>query len=311
MTTIITIDDSDSFRETVSEILSEAGFKVLTASNGKEGLEMVYKESPDLILLDCNMPVLDGFGFMKELRKDPVLYNKPVIMLTSRDSEFDEIKGLNVGIDDYITKPVKPSVLVARIEGLLKRKEQSLSVNPLTQLSGNIAIQKETERKIIKKQPFAMMYLDLSNFKSFNDRYGFQRGDEVIKNTAKILIDSVRIFGSENDFIGHIGGDDFIVLTSPGVCVSLAKEIIKTFDASIGRFYDPDDLARGYIISKDRAGNIKKYFFMTIAIAIISTDVTKIEHYGELASLASELKKKAKENSMSSYVLERRSNDAN
>lgn len=303
---ILVVDDSEAFQETITAVLALAEFDVITAGNGREGLDRIYRDAPDLVILDCMMPEMDGYEVVKAMREDPILFNKPVIMLTGKDSEYDEIKGLALGIDDYIVKPFNPSVLIARIKAILERKAQSISANPLTLLCGNIVIKSETEKRIAAGIPFAMIYVDLNQFKSFNDKYGFQRGDEVIKNTAHVLIRAVRECGQKGDFIGHIGGDDFILLSTPDCFTAVAERIIKLFDETIPSFYDEDDRKNGFIMSVDRAGNTQKFPLMTIALAIISTAHTKIVHYAQLSESAADLKKLAKKEQHSAYVLERR-----
>ncbi|MCX5781681.1 MAG: response regulator [Elusimicrobia bacterium] len=122
MAKILVIDDEPSLRDMLDDILTMEGFKVITAVNGEEGLRKIYDESPDLIILDCSMPVLDGYEVLERMRKDPVLYSKPVIMLTVLSGEYDEIKGLELGADDYITKPFRSAQLIARINSVLERK---------------------------------------------------------------------------------------------------------------------------------------------------------------------------------------------
>lgn len=303
---ILVVDDSVSFQETIKDILTLADFDVVTAVNGRQGLEMVYKENPDLVILDCTMPEMDGYEVVNAMRSDPILFNKPVIMLTGRDSEYDEIKGLALGIDDYIVKPFNPTLLIARITATLERKIQSINANPLTLLCGNIIIKAETEKRMASENPFAMLYIDLTNFKSFNDRYGFHRGDEIIKNTANILIRCVKEYGQKGDFIGHIGGDDFIVLTTPELYQPIAENIIKQFDETIKSYYDREDVEKGYIEAHDRNNNMQRFPMMTISIAVINTSHTNIIHYGQLSEIAAELKKLAKQQKGSAFVVDRR-----
>ena len=306
MKKILIVDDEPSLQEMLKDILSLADFNVVVAGDGMEGLKMVYDEAPDLVILDCSMPILDGYEMLERMRSDPMLLHKPVIMLSVRNSEYDEIKGLKLGVDDYITKPFKATLLLARVKAILERKEQSVNANPLTLLSGNETIKLETEKRISAGTPFAMLYLDISNFKSFNDKYGFNRGDEVIKATANILLRTSRECGKKGDFIGHIGGDDFIMITAPDNYEAVARKVISLFDKSIPEYYDEKDKKQGYIISVDRENKTKKFSFMTIAIAVISTLHTAATHYGQLSGIAAELKKIAKQNIKSSYVVDRR-----
>jgi diguanylate cyclase (GGDEF)-like protein len=303
---ILVVDDEPSLQEMLKDILSLADFNVVTANDGEEGLKMVYETSPDLIILDCSMPKLDGYEMLERMRQDPVLLHKPVIMLSVKNSEYDEIKGLKLGVDDYITKPFKATLLLARVKAILERKEQSVNANPLTLLSGNETIKLEAEKRIASGIPFAMLYIDINSFKSFNDKYGFDRGDEVIKATANILLRSSRECGRKGDFIGHIGGDDFIIITAADNCEQMANKIIENFDKSIPEYYDEADRKQGFIISVDRENKTKKFNFMTVSIAAISTAQTKISHYGQLSGIAADLKKIAKQNDFSSCVMDRR-----
>ncbi|MHB9156009.1 MAG: GGDEF domain-containing protein, partial [Endomicrobiales bacterium] len=161
-------------------------------------------------------------------------------------------------------------------------------------------------KRIAGSVPFAMIYLDINNFKSFNDKYGFQRGDEVIKNTANVIIRASREAGGKGDFIGHIGGDDFIAITSPENASRLCEIIIRLFDESVPSFYDPEDRGNGYIVSVDRTNTTKKFPLMTVSLAVISTAQTRVTHYGQLSTVAAELKKVAKQRNHSAYVMDRR-----
>jgi diguanylate cyclase (GGDEF)-like protein len=153
-----------------------------------------------------------------------------------------------------------------------------------------------------------MIYADIANFKSFNDRYGFERGDEVIKHTASVLLEAVRERGAKGDFVGHIGGDDFIILTTPENGVPVCEQTIALFDAGTPSFYDPADRAQGYIVSTDRNNAVQRFPLMTIALAVIATDNRRVVHYAQLSEIAAELKKEAKKKNRSAFVVDRRNN---
>jgi diguanylate cyclase (GGDEF)-like protein len=303
---ILIVDDEKPLQEMITDVLSLADFEVVTADDGVQGLKKIYDDSPDLIILDCEMPNMDGYELLTKIRSDPMLLNKPVIMLTVRNTEFDEIKGLKLGIDDFMTKPFKPSVLLARVKTVLERKALSLGANPLTLLAGNIAITFEIERRITAEAPFSLMYIDINNFKSFNDRYGFERGDKIIKHLASILIRVTRENGSQNDFVGHIGGDDFIVISASDVYNKICERTIQLFDESVPEFYDLLDRTQGYIMTEDRQGKIQKFPLMTLSIGVISTTHTKITRYAQLSEIAASLKKIAKTYNHSAFIVERR-----
>jgi len=303
---ILVIEDEFGIQEMLKDFLTDAGFEVIVANNGEEGIEKVYKEYPDIVLLDCQMPKMDGYEVLQRIRRSPMLINLPVVMLTVRSTESDQIKGIKLGVDDYIIKPFNKQVLIAKIKIILERKELSISTNPLTYLPGNVVIYREIQERILKDIPFVLLYIDLSNFKSYNDYYGFNKGDEVIKHTANILLKAVEDCGNKDDFVGHIGGDDFVVITTPENYKKISDKIIEVFDSSIGDFYNLEDRKRGYIVVENRQGNLQKFPIMTISIVGISSLTTRITHYGQIGRIAAELKKFAKKFDKSILVEEKR-----
>lgn len=306
MTKVLVIDDEPFLKEMLYDIFTMAGYEVVTAENGKEGLDKIYSENPDFVLLDCSMPIMDGFEVLAIIRKEARFVNLPVIMLTALAGDTEQIKGLSLGVDDYITKPFKSSVLLTKVKNILERKKQSLDVNPLTSLPGNVSIQKYVESKISGKSDFAILYFDLSNFKSFNDKYGFFAGDNVIRFTAGVLEKAVKEFAKSDSFIGHIGGDDFVIISPIDLSIPIAEKVIELFDSGIKDFYNKEDIEKGYIVSIDRNDNIQKFPIMAVSISIIATNIADIVDFEDVAQRASELKKIAKKNNKSSYVFERR-----
>jgi len=303
---ILVVDDEKHVVELIRDILEAAGYKVIPAYNAKEALEKVYAESPDLILLDILMPKVDGYQVCREIREDILLSNIPIIMLTVKSEEKDEIKGLGIGADDYIVKPFRPGVLLARVKMVLKRTLRGLEANPLTRLPGNTAIISEIEERIEGNRLFAALFFDLDNFKAFNDRYSFESGDRVIQETARVIVKHMKELGNSEDFIGHIGGDDFMAITSPDKADLICSAIIKSFDKGIRKFYTPQDRARGYITGKDRQGNINKFPIMSITIGVVTNTKRKFSHTGQAAAVGAELKKYAKSLEGSNYVIDRR-----
>ncbi|MFH1540246.1 MAG: response regulator [Elusimicrobiota bacterium] len=303
---VLVIEDDYSIREMLKDILIETGFDVVSATNGREGIKEIYQECPDVVLLDCMMPEMNGYEVVETIRKDQLFVNLPMIMLTANSSEADQVKGIQLGVDDYMTKPFSRQILIAKIKTMLNRKEISINANPLTQLPGNVLIYKEVHERLNGKIPFAFFYIDLANFKSYNDYYGFQKGDEIIKHTADILVSTVKKYGENNDFVGHIGGDDFVVISTSEKYREIAEKIIEQFDNSIKNFYSQKDYENSYIVTTDRQDNLQKFFIMTIAIACVSTLKTKIIHYGQLSEIAVQLKKYAKQFNKSAFMEEQR-----
>ena len=306
--TILIADDDPDWRTILRALLESSGFRVLEAVDGKAAIEMVQAAPPDLLILDYTMPSMNGPKTCQILKQDLLLRHVPIIMLTARTDVHNRILGISAGADDYIVKPFEPDELLARVHMILRRTAQGLEANPLTRLPGNASIHKEIESRLASAAPFAVGYADLDRFKAFNDHYGFERGDQAIHFTAHILLSAVKRRGNPNDFLGHIGGDDFVIVTTPELVEEICAEVIQQFDSTIGQLYDEPDRNQGHIIHTDRQGNPIKIGFLTISIAIVTNTKYPLTHLGEIAQIGAELKAYAKRSDHSLYVTDRRSN---
>jgi diguanylate cyclase (GGDEF)-like protein len=305
---VLVVDDDRNLRKIISTNLELAGYGVVTAQDGREALEKIEVEVPDLLLLDLMMPFMDGYEVAKRVRKhpNPLIANVPIIILTAKGETEDKLRGFEAGADDYITKPFGPRELLARVRAKIRRVEVDSSLSPLTRLPGNLAIEGELRRRIEEDDTFAVLYLDLDNFKAFNDVYGFTHGDEAIQLVARVSVDVVRRRGTPNDFVGHIGGDDFIIATMAARAEEVAQEIIDEFDRNIRVLYSPKDLRQGYIETRDRRGALNRFPIMTLSIAIVSNEDHKITNYAQIGETAAELKRYAKSVAGSVYIKDKR-----
>jgi diguanylate cyclase (GGDEF)-like protein len=306
---ILVVDDDPNIRELIVETLGNGKYEPIEARDGKEALEICKNEKPDIVVLDVMMPDLDGLEVCLRLRGEALTSHIPIILLTAKGMLEDKIKGMETGADDYLTKPFDPLELEARISMHLRRSIRDGEASPLTGLPGNRAIEEVIESRINAGLKFAVCYIDLDDFKAYNDRYGFLAGSEVIKLTTKALLDALEKHGTKDDFVGHIGGDDFIVVTEMERAPLVSQEIIKLFDERIPSQYEPEDRDRGYIISTDRQGKINNFSIMTISIAVVHNTYRNIEHPGKVAQIAAELKKYAKDMQGSNLVFDRRRRD--
>ncbi len=300
--TILVIDDSIVSSMYISEVLSNEGYKIINAHSGMDGLKLVREEKPDLVLLDIVMQDMSGFEVCKILREAESNNLMPIIMLTSQDSQEDKLVGLELGADDYIVKPFNNREMICRVRNTLKRIDRNRSANPLTGLSGNLEIQAEITCRIEKGVQFAVIYLDLDNFKAFNDVYGFAKGDIAIKMTADIMRDSTKSEGTANDFLGHIGGDDFIIVSDFQHVDGLCKEIIAHFDERIVTLYNSKDIESGFISTLSRRGEQLEYPIMTISLAVITNERRSWHTHLEVSEVAAELKKNVKSLQGSNYI---------
>ena len=194
---------------------------------------------------------------------------------------------------------------------LKKMKEIAENANPLTKLPGNIVIREQVERRMKNKEKFILIYSDLDNFKAFNDKYGVHAGDEAIMFTAQTFKDTIAKVGAPDDFIGHEGGDDFLLLTTPERVDKIADYITKEFDKGVIKFYSKEDMDRGYIEGKSReTGDPVRFPIMTISLAGVSNVKTEITSYSQMTNIAAELKKVAKKiKGKSKFVMDMRAED--
>ncbi len=306
--TILLVDDNANDRFLWAETVKSFGYQVQVASSGEQALQQVQISVPDLILLDLKMPGLSGLDVSQKLRSNPRFRNIPIIMLTSSDDLGDKLKGFEHGVDDYVTKEMDQPEIAMRIEAVLKRYRQAMDTNPLTHLPGNNAIQYEIQKRIDEQKLFAVAYCDLDYFKAFNDVYGFVAGDKIIRFVAKVLQESIDTSGNPDDFVGHIGGDDFLFLTTPQKVESLCNIILQKFEKGIVQFYSAEDRERGYFIALNRQGGKQKFPIMTMSIAVISNQTRKLESFAEISRIAGDLKKLAKQKEGNVYVVDQRQN---
>lgn len=306
---ILVVDDDPNIRELIIATLSEDKYCPIEARDGKEALKICENENPDIIVLDVMMPDLDGLEVCLRLRGEVLTSHIPIILLTARGMLEDKIKGMETGADDYLTKPFDPLELEARINMHLRRSIRDGEASPLTGLPGNRAIEENIEARIHAGLKFAVCYVDLDDFKAYNDRYGFLAGSEVIKLTSRIIVEATDKYGTKEDFIGHIGGDDFIVISEMERAPLITQEIIRLFDSRIPACYDPKDRIKGYIEGADRMGIMYKFPIMTITVVIVHNTFREIDHPGKVAQVAAELKKYGKTKEGSNYIFDRRRND--
>lgn len=307
--TILIADDDPDLRDILRSVLEPAGFAVAEAADGGAALEAIRARPPDLAILDYTMPKITGPQLCVQLKQDILLRHVPIILLTGKSEIQDKVHGIDSGADDYMVKPFEPRELLARVQMVLRRTAQELEANPLTRLPGNRSIQQELERRLASPS-FAACYADLNLFKAFNDHYGFKRGDEVIQRTAEVLLKTTRMHGNPNDFVGHIGGDDFIILTTRDKAEALCEAIIRDFDAMAPQLYDAADRTRGFLLHRERRGQEVKVPFLSIALALVMNDRGQFTHPGQLAAVAAELKAYAKRSENSAIAKERRQDDA-
>lgn len=303
---ILLVDDEEAIRRPLAIDLNERGYAVFELSQGDAAHEAVRFWEPDLVLLDLRLPDADGMDILRALKEDWHTSPTPVILLSSEQRPEEKARAFQLLADDYVTKPFSIIELVARIDAVLRRKEIEFSTSPSTRLPGNTAIERVLRQRINARTPFAVCYADLDNFKAYNDYYGFLKGDGVIHQMARIIIEVVRNQGNPDDFVGHVGGDDFVVVTTPDRAEAICRQVVDEFEQVIPLYYDAEARARGYIETLDRQGRPSRFPLMTITLVIVSNEHRRIEHPGQIGDIAAELKRKAKSLPGSTILRDRR-----
>jgi diguanylate cyclase (GGDEF)-like protein len=252
------------------------------------------------------MPNMDGFELTRRLRQDPRTATVSIIMLTARGLSADKLEGFAIGADDYIVKPFDTPELLARIRGVLRRAKEMRAQSPLTGLPGNVRIEEEIDGLVERDQAFALLYADLDHFKAYNDHYGFMRGDQAIQATASLMEEVAREITDGDAFIGHVGGDDFVLIVPPEKATDTAEAIVARFDQEVPALYDPDDRDRGYVEVANRRGELQRFPLLSISIGVASTEKRSYAHYAEAVAIATEMKAYTKATAGSSWAIDRR-----
>ncbi|HEY1332594.1 MAG TPA: response regulator [Actinomycetota bacterium] len=303
---ILVVDDSSTIRRLLEIELRSAGFDVRTASDGREALEAARDRCPELILADVMMPEMGGLELTHHLREDPRTAGVSIILITARGMSADKLEGLAAGADDYIVKPFDNAEMLARVKGVLRRSRELRAQSPLTRLPGNIRIQEEIQQRVEEEASFCLLYADLDNFKAYNDYYGFARGDEVLQAAARIIQEVSIAVGGPETFVGHVGGDDFVVVSHVERWEQIADAIVERFDREAPALYDPLEGERGYIEIENRRGEMQQFPLVSISIGVATTEKRAYTHYAEAVSIASEMKTFTKRTAGSSWAVDRR-----
>jgi diguanylate cyclase (GGDEF)-like protein len=264
---------------------------------------------------DCSRIYDDIFNATDDIQKDNVISNIPLVFILSRNFNFKKILDCGYAMRDYIKEPLLKGELhyKVKISALFSRTQ--LDANPLTKLPGNSSIINEVKNKILSNINCSFAYIDIDNFKSYNDKYGFLSGDEIIMLTSRLIASTTYDISKNhkrnikrNVFIGHIGGDDFVIISHPNDIVEICSNIISNFDKIIPSFYDETDKSNGYIETHDRSNILRKIPLMSLSISIITNINKKVSHYGEISEITSSLKYKAKSTPGSKIIIDKRGN---
>ena len=299
---VLVVDDDPAIRVICRETLLARGHEVLEAESCREAVRVVREERPELLVIDVSLPDGDGFSLLESLAHERETADFGAVFVTAYGEIADKVRGFRLGADDYLGKPFEPKELAARVEAVLRRRQAAQSVSPVTRLPSGPAIEEEVARRLEARQSFALCYIDLDDFKAYNDHYGYAKADGVILQTADLIRRVARGKGGEGSFVGHVGGDDFVLVTDSGRADETCRQVIGAFDRLIPLYYDREDRERGWIEAEDRFGVRRRFPPMSISVAAVWAPPGRFEGHAAISRAAADLKKRAKAIAGSVYL---------
>lgn len=300
--TILIIEDNEPIANMLRETLELEGYTALVALTGEDGLVQAQRRSPQVILLDLMLPGIDGFEVLKRLHANVATAHIPVLVLSARHDVDVRVRALE-SANDYLAKPFDGGELLARIRTQLRSLRASM-LSPLTGLPGGLAVEQSISQALRSQTPWAVLYLDLDNFKAYNDVYGFLKGNELIRLLARVAGEVITTYGNPTDFLGHIGGDDFIIVTAPENVPAICYGIESAWDRESRAEYSAEDLRRGSLIAVDRDGVLRAFPLVAVSIGVVTNVVRPLSSMEEFSRLAAALKKRAKQVTGSTHFID-------
>ncbi len=284
---ILVVEDDVDISNMLRIYFSSQGYETTVAGRGREALDRCKQQLPHVVVLDIMLPDIDGYEVCTQLRTNLRTSHIPIIFLTQKDERSDKIAGLELGADDYITKPFDIEELRLRVQGAIRRAERESLTNPTTGLPSGKLIEEQL-RLLMRKKGWGLLYIGISNLDPFNDKYGFVAGDEVLRFAALLLGETVDQLGTPEDFIGHVGGDDFIIITVQDKAQATADALSKRFSAEVATHYDFKDRQAGALVYNDQ-----KYPFMKLAIGLVTSATLEFADIREITESAAEARRRA------------------
>lgn len=287
---ILVVEDDLDISNMLNIYFKSQGYDVDLALRGETALEKTRQTLPHLIVLDIMLPDIDGYEVCRRLRSNTRTSHIPVIFLTQKDERSDKLQGLELGADDYITKPFDIEELRLRVQNAIARAErESLTYAQSGLPSGKLI--EDQMRKVMRDKSWALMDIQIKNFEPFKEVYGFIAASDVLRFTAMLMGETLDEMGNETDFVGHAGGNNFVIICHHNSAARIAESLRKKFQESIQTHYTFMDRQQGYFTSLDVNGNSQQYPFMALAIGIVSPKTHQFSDIREITELAAEARR--------------------
>jgi DNA-binding response OmpR family regulator len=287
---LLVVEDDIDIANMLKIYFSGMEFDVDVANRGRDALEKTKHVIPHLIVLDIMLPDIDGYEVCRSLRTNTRTSHIPVIFLTQKDERSDKLQGLELGADDYITKPFDIEELKLRVQGAIRRSERESLTDPHSGLPAGRLIEEQL-RRIIREQNWALLDVRVNNFESFKDVYGFVASDDVLRFAAMLITEVVDEMGTTSDFIGHAGGDNFIIISTSDAAPRIRQRLKERFAGEIQSHYNFIDRQQGFIQAPKSDGSAEKVSFMTFSVGVVSPAQNSFADIREITELAAEARR--------------------
>lgn len=306
---IYIIDNDDNLKETLNRLFKkEKNYKFKKVDSRK--IDIVLKNIPSLIIINEDTLDEDILEVCKRIRANEDNSITPTIVISSNIKKQHRVEVLRECVEHYIKVPIDEEYLYYTVCNIIRLLYVNRRVSPLTGLPGNVQIQAEMKKRLLNNEGFVMLYLDLDNFKAYNDVYGFLNGDEIIKFTAKTIVNNVEGLTKGEGFVGHIGGDDFVAIVSIDEDYEkICQNIIAEFDNGVSKFFNDEDLEKGYLEVPNRRGIVEEFPLTSISIGVVVADQNRFANVLEIGEVGAQVKHLAKTTIGSAYSIDRRSHD--
>lgn len=289
---ILIVEDDSDISSLLSFYFESQGYEALATPHGNDALEISRRKLPNLVILDIKLPDIDGYEVCRRLRTNLRTSHIPIIFLTQKDERADRIAGLQLGADDYVTKPFDMEELHLRVKNALRRASYENLTNPVTGLPSGRLIEEQL-KALIKRSEWTVLYIGVCGLRAFNDLYGFVAADDVLRFAAMVLGESMDALGGAEDFVGHIGGGDFIIITTPERETTLRDRIASRFNSEVRSFYNFKDRERGHLLVKEDTGREKKVALMSVAVGLVRGEPGRFSDIREITEVASDARRAA------------------
>jgi diguanylate cyclase (GGDEF)-like protein len=287
---LLVVEDDIDIGNMLKIYFSGMDFEVDVAVRGSDALDKTKQNLPHLIVLDIMLPDIDGYEVCRNLRTSMRTSHIPVIFLTQKDERSDKLQGLELGADDYITKPFDIEELKLRVQGAIRRSERESLTDPRSGLPAGRLIEEQL-RRIIREKGWALIDARVNHFEPFKDVYGFVAGDDVLRFTAMIIGEVVDEMGTTSDFIGHAGGDNFIIITTEEKSAGIKSRLRERFDHEVQTHYNFIDRQQGFVQAPASDGSTVKVPFMTMSVGVVSPSTHSFADIREITELAAEARR--------------------